>query len=88
MESLTYTNFRQNLREMMRKVNDDAERLVVTTNDDTNIVVMAQSDYDSLMETVYLIRSAENRRHITKSIQQLENGMGTEHELLDSSPTQ
>ena len=83
MEAVAYSNFRQNLRSFMRKVNDDAERVVVTTNDNSDIVVMSKTDYDSWMETFYLMRSPENKRRIDEAIEQLENGLGTIHELIE-----
>lgn len=43
----SYSNFHQNLRTLMRKVNKDAERLVVTTDDGSDIVVMGKAVYDS-----------------------------------------
>jgi antitoxin YefM len=85
MEAVAYSNFRQNLRSIMKKVNDDAERLVVTTNDNSNIVVMSQDDYNAWMETFYLMQSPTNRRRIDDSIEQLENGLGKEHELSELS---
>jgi len=83
MEAVAYSNFRQNLRSFMRKINDDAERMVVTTNDNSDIVVMSKMDYDSWMETFYLMRSPENKRRIDEAIEQLENGLGTIHELIE-----
>ena len=85
MNAITYSNFRQNLRSIIRKVNDDAERIVVTTNDNSNVVVMSQEDYDSMMETLYLMRSTENRSRINQAIKQLESGTGTERDLVDVS---
>ena len=85
MNAITYSNFRQNLRSIIRKVNDDAERIVVTTNDNSNVVVMSQEDYDSMMETLYLMRSTENRSRINQAIKQLESGAGTERDLVDVS---
>jgi antitoxin YefM len=83
MEAVAYSNFRQNLRSIMKKVNDNAERLVVTTNDNSNIVVMSQSDYNAWMETFYLMQSPTNRKRIDDSIEQLEKGLGKERELFE-----
>ena len=38
----------------MKKVNDDVQRLVVTTNDESDIEVMGKAVYDSWQETLYL----------------------------------
>jgi prevent-host-death family protein len=73
MKTVTYSNFRQNLRGLMRKINDDSERLVVTTNDDTDIVVLSKDDYDSWQETFYLMQSKLNRNRLDEAISDVEN---------------
>lgn len=43
----SYSNFHQNLQTLMIKVNDDVQRVVVTTNDESDIEVMGKAVYDS-----------------------------------------
>jgi antitoxin YefM len=81
METISYSNFRQKLRSFINKINDDAERLTVTTNDNQNIVVMSETDYNAWMETLYLMSSKTNRERIDSSINQLNDRKGTIHEL-------
>ena len=83
MQAMTYTNFRQNLRSVMNKVNEDVDTVVVTANDGNNIVVMSESEFNSWKETMYLLRSPANRKHILESVAQLDAGKGTRRELLD-----
>ncbi|MDC0753120.1 type II toxin-antitoxin system Phd/YefM family antitoxin [Enterococcus innesii] len=56
MESVAYSNFRQNLSKYMKQVNEDAETLIVTTKDvgDT-VVVLSKRDYDSIQETLRVL---------------------------------
>ena len=75
METVSFSNFRQNLRTLMRKVNDDAQRLVVTTNDESDIVVMGKADYDSWQETLYLMQSKVNRQRLDESVIEAENSL-------------
>ena len=81
MEAVSYSNFRQNLRTIMRKVNDDAQRLVVTTNDESDIVVMGKADYDSWQETLYLMQSKVNRQRLDESVVEAENSLQNLKEL-------
>ncbi|MFC3635683.1 type II toxin-antitoxin system Phd/YefM family antitoxin [Enterococcus rivorum] len=83
MEATTYSNFRQNLKDYMDQVNDDADSLIVTSKDDKNIVVMAQSDYDNLMENFYLMSSEANREKIDQAIKELDEGKYTSLSLED-----
>ncbi|MDR1474025.1 MAG: type II toxin-antitoxin system prevent-host-death family antitoxin [Lactobacillales bacterium] len=83
MKAVSYSKFRQNLRSFMRNVNEDAERLTVTTNDDSDIVVMSRSDYDSWMETIYLMRSPKNRIRIKQAIFDIGKGLTQERPLFE-----
>jgi antitoxin YefM len=47
------------------------------------VVIVALDDYESLKETAYLLRSPANARRLLASIDRLENGGGTEHELAE-----
>lgn len=59
----------------MRKVNDDAQRLVVTTNDESDIVVMGKADYYSWQEMLYLMQSKVNRQRLDESVIEAENSL-------------
>ncbi|MFV0116819.1 type II toxin-antitoxin system Phd/YefM family antitoxin, partial [Staphylococcus aureus] len=48
-----YSYARQNLKALMTKVNDDSDMVTVTSTDDKNVVIMSESDYNSMMETLY-----------------------------------
>lgn len=53
--AVAYTNFRKDLKSYLRRVNDDADMLLITNKDPRdNVVVMSADDYDSLMETLRL----------------------------------
>jgi antitoxin YefM len=46
-------------------------------------VIVALDDYQSLRETAYLLRNPANARRLLASIDRLESGGGSEHELND-----
>ena len=46
-QAVAYSNFRANLKTYMRRVNEDADTLLVTNADpEDNVVVMSADDYD------------------------------------------
>ena len=81
MQAMTYTNFRQNLRSVIDKVNDDSDSVVVTSSNGKNVVVMSESDFNSWKETMYLLRSPANREVLLESIAELDAGKGTVREI-------
>jgi antitoxin YefM len=46
------------------------------------MVIMSQSSYDSLMETLYLVSNHANYEHLMDSLRQYKAGKGEVHELL------
>jgi antitoxin YefM len=46
--------------------------------------MLPQREYESMRETLYLMASPANRRRISRSIEQLNEGDGQVHELVDA----
>ena len=54
MLAVNYANFRYNMKGYFDRVAEDKETLIVTRKDE-NMVIMSQSSYGSLMETLHLV---------------------------------
>jgi len=74
MATASYTEFRANLASFMDKVIDDREVLHVTRNKASSVVVIAEDEYNSLMETAHLLRSPANARRLLESIADADAG--------------
>jgi antitoxin YefM len=62
---------------------DNREEVVITRAGHEPVVIVSLDDYESLKETAYLLRSPENARRLLASIDRLERGAGTPHELIE-----
>lgn len=83
MGAVTYTDLRANLATYMDEVCDSRSTLVVTRQNARSVVMMAEAEYESLMETFDLLRSPANAAHLLESIRQADAGQFVEHELID-----
>jgi antitoxin YefM len=83
MKAITYTNARQNLAKTMENVCNDHAPVIVTRKTTDSVVIMSLEDYEALEETASLLRSPKNTKRLIESIAQLENGNGTERELIE-----
>jgi antitoxin YefM len=83
LEITNYTNFRQNLKTFLDKVFSDHRPLFVTRSNGEDVVVMSKSDYESMQETFYLLKSPENAARLLKGIEEFEKGLGEEKQLLE-----
>jgi antitoxin YefM len=83
MKVVTYSQARNNLKRILDRVVDDADYTVITRRDAEDTVVMSLDSFNSLLETVHLLKSPANAAHLARSIEQFKQGQATEKELLD-----
>ncbi|SMD41618.1 antitoxin YefM [Aquiflexum balticum DSM 16537] len=83
MEITTYTKFKQNLKTFLDKVSNDQSLLYVTRTNGEDVVVLSKADYESLVETFYLLKSPKNVERLLKGIREFEKGVGEENNLIE-----
>jgi len=83
MDAISYTAARQNLAETMNRVIDDHEPIIITRQKAGAVVMMSLEDFNSMEETMYLLKSPANAEHLRKSIADLEAGKGVAVRLED-----
>ncbi|MEU3020590.1 MULTISPECIES: type II toxin-antitoxin system prevent-host-death family antitoxin [unclassified Nocardiopsis] len=83
MKTVTYSESRANYAATLDSVIDDREEVVITRAGREPVVMMALSEYETLKETAYLLRSPENARRLVTAIEELESGRGIERELSE-----
>ena len=83
MKIMTYTESRARYAEVLDQVVNDREEIVITRQGHGNVVIIALDEYESLMETVYLMQSPANARHLRDSIARHRAGEGVVHDLIE-----
>lgn len=83
MRVVSFTEARNGLKTVLDSVVNDADTTVITRRDSEDAVVMSLDYYNSLMETVHLLRSPANAEHLSKSIEQYKSGQTTQREIID-----
>lgn len=81
MKAMSYSDSRAHFAEMLDTVTDDREEVIITRAGHEPVVVVSLADYESLKETAYLLKSPANARRLLASIEQLENGDGTQRDF-------
>ncbi|WP_254070852.1 type II toxin-antitoxin system Phd/YefM family antitoxin [Pedobacter sp. L105] len=83
MEITTYTAFRQHLKSFLDKVLSSHSPLFVTRANGEDVVVISKADYESMMETFYLLKSPANASRLSEALQEYEKGKGEERGLIE-----
>ncbi|MDK4527332.1 YoeB-YefM toxin-antitoxin system antitoxin YefM, partial [Kingella kingae] len=83
MNTVTYSEARQNLAKTMQEVVENHEPVLITRAKNEDCVLISLAHYRSLEETAYLLRSPANAAHLQRSIEQLRQNRGTEQELIE-----
>ena len=83
MKIVSFTEARNGLKAVLDRVISDADTTVITRRDSEDAVVMSLEHYNSLMETVYLLRSPANAEHLNRSIEQYKSAKTQQRALID-----
>lgn len=83
MQVTTFTSFRQQLKFYLDKVRDNHTPLFVTSAKGEDVVVLSKSDYESMEETFYLLKSPKNALRLLQGIEDFNNGLGKERTLIE-----
>jgi antitoxin YefM len=83
MQTFSTSDARANLKAVMDKVVDDKAPVAIARQKGEGVVMISQSEWDSIEETLYLLRSPANAKRLLEAIRGLEAGEGEEHELIE-----
>ena len=81
MSHVSYTEFRQRLADYMDEVWDSRAPLRVTRQNARTVVMLSEAEYESMVETLHLLRSPTNAARLLRSIKNAAAGKMTEKTL-------
>jgi antitoxin YefM len=83
MDVLSFTDTRQNLKEVMDRVVKDHAPVLVTRQKAEAVVMVSLSDWRAMEETVHLLTPPSNAQRLAEATAQLDAGQGTERDLIE-----
>lgn len=86
MKTMSYMELRARYAEVLDRVVDDREEVVITRAGREPVAMVSLDEYESLKETVHLMRSPANARRLFDAMERLEEGRGEAHEPLRVGP--
>jgi antitoxin YefM len=82
MDSLSFSETRANLKAVMDRVVADRVPVTIRRRGGENVVMVSQSEWDGMEETLYLLKSPKNAERLLEAIEGLDRGEGVERELI------
>jgi antitoxin YefM len=84
MAHVSYTELRANLATYMDEVCNSRAPLLVTRQNAQSVVMIAEDEYDAIMETLHLLRSPANAARLLRSIEEAGAGALGKHDLIET----
>ena len=81
MRTATFSDFSSNIKNYFNSVIDNCDSIIVNRNSDEAAVLLSLDEYNSLMETLYLMSSRDTMADIRKAEQDIKEGKRIEVNL-------
>ena len=84
MRVINFSDARNRLKQVIDQVVTNYDVTIISRRDADDAVVMSLDTYNSMMETVHLLKSPANVRHLEKSLGQYRKGQIKTKALVDA----
>ncbi len=74
MNTIGFKELKTKPDQTFAKVCNDFEPCLVIREDNNNVVILSQKEYDSIMETFYLLKSPKNAERLLRSLDHAREG--------------
>lgn len=84
MHVVSFTQARSEFKSVIDRVVADCDATLIHRRDGENAVLLSESTYNSMLETLHLLQSPANARRLMASVEQDRKGAAKKRELLES----
>jgi antitoxin YefM len=83
MLALSFSKVRSNFKSVCDEVTNDFETIIVTRERGENVVLMSESEYNNLIENLYVRKNKRFYDELLTSIEQIEKGQTVKGDLVE-----
>jgi antitoxin YefM len=84
MRVINFSDARNQFKQVIDQVVADCDVTIISRRDADDAVVMSLDTYNSMIETVHLLKSPANVKHLEKSLSQYRKGQTKTKPLVDA----
>ncbi len=86
MTNISFSELRNNVRRVLKRLRDDKSPINVTLRDGESFVIMTKNDFEGWKKTLFLMSNLENTRRLKVAQEDFHNDMNNYHEqkLIDA----
>ncbi|OYY17148.1 MAG: prevent-host-death protein [Polynucleobacter sp. 24-46-87] len=84
MKVINFSDARNQFKQVIDQVVSNCDVAIISRRDADDAVVMSLNTYNSMMETLHLLKSPANAKHLEKSLAQYRKGQTKEKTLVDA----
>jgi len=86
MQAVTFNQAMNDFSNLMDKVSDNHEPLVITHENNKAVVLMSLDDFNAWQETEYLTRSPANAKGLLQALEEIKQRKNiSKHKLIEES---
>lgn len=85
MKVLDFSEVNHNFPSVLEQIVNEQSCTIISRKNSEDAVIMSKRYYDSLMETIYLLKSPTNAKHLEEAIAEYQAGKTQEHNLIGAS---
>ncbi len=83
MIAANYSEFRNGLKSYLDSVEFNNETLIIKRGSGKGTVMISLEEYNSIMETLHILRSNKNAKRLFESIEQMKTGENSRKNLIE-----
>lgn len=83
MIAANYSEFRNRLKSYLDDVEFNNETLIIKRGSGKGTVMISLEEYNSIMETLHILRSNKNAKRLFESIEQMKTGENSRKKLIE-----
>jgi antitoxin YefM len=82
MQAISYSEARHDLKNVMDNACSNHEPILITRRKGESVVLVSLEDYESIMESEYLLSSSANASRLLQSLKEAQSGKRTPMDAL------